>query len=152
MVYLTLPAIHGLLVKLLSDVEVDLRGTHRSGGLDVELLSVLADLYVRLGGCRPGHLPQHGVHAWQSTARGGSQQAPLPRKLTPPWPWPSESTYTKKNCSTSITIPPRSCWEQQNKTFNAETTRWSKNVMLPSFLGKPFSSSLLCCPQAAETI
>lgn len=70
MVYLTLPAIHGLFVKLFTDVEVDLRGTHRSGGLDVELLSVLADLHVRLGSSRPGHLPQHGVHACQGTAWG----------------------------------------------------------------------------------
>lgn len=49
-------------------MEVDLGGADGGGCLDVELLPVLTDLYVRLGGSRPSHLPQHGIHAWMGTA------------------------------------------------------------------------------------
>uniref|UniRef100_A0A9L0TTP8 Uncharacterized protein n=1 Tax=Equus caballus TaxID=9796 RepID=A0A9L0TTP8_HORSE len=45
-----------------SDLEVDLGGAHRGGCLDVELISILADLHVRLGRSGHGHFPQHGVH------------------------------------------------------------------------------------------
>lgn len=61
--YLTLPAVHSLFIKLLADVEVDLRGAHRGGGLDVELLSVLPDLHMWFGGGCPSHFPEHGVYA-----------------------------------------------------------------------------------------
>lgn len=61
--YLTLPAVHSLLIELLSDVEVDLCGAHRGGGLNVELLSVLSDLHMGFGSGCPSHLPEHGVHA-----------------------------------------------------------------------------------------
>lgn len=61
---LALPAVHRLLVELLAHVEVDLGGSDAGGRLDVELLTVLPDLHVRVGGGRHRHLPQHGVDAW----------------------------------------------------------------------------------------
>ena len=65
--YLALPSIHCLLVKFLSDAEVDLGGAHTGGCFDVELLAVLMDLHVGVGGCCHSHLPQHGVHSWPGT-------------------------------------------------------------------------------------
>lgn len=63
--YLALPPVHCLLIELLADVEVDLSGAYGGGGLNVELFSILADLDVGFGGCRIGHLPQHGIHSYQ---------------------------------------------------------------------------------------
>lgn len=60
--YLALSPVHRLLVELFPYVEVDLGGAHTGGRFDVELLAVLTDLHQRVGGCRHGHLPQHGVH------------------------------------------------------------------------------------------
>lgn len=65
--YLALPSIHCLLIELLSNVEIDLCGAHAGGGFDVELLAVLADLHVGIGGRCHSHLPQHGVHPWSPT-------------------------------------------------------------------------------------
>lgn len=62
-VHLALSSIHRLLVELFTDVEVDLGGAHTGGRFDVELLSVLTDFHVRVGGRGHGHLPQHGVHS-----------------------------------------------------------------------------------------
>lgn len=60
--YLAFPAINSLLIKFLADVEIDLRCAHAGRGLDVELLSSLAYLYVGLGRCSASHLTQHGIH------------------------------------------------------------------------------------------
>lgn len=60
--YLTLSAVHRLLIKLLSDEEVDLGGADRGRGLDVEVLVILPYLHVGLGRSRHRNLPQHGVH------------------------------------------------------------------------------------------
>lgn len=60
--YLAFPSIHCLLIKCFTNVEVDLGGTHSSGRFDVELLPILADLHVWVGGCCHSHLPQHSVH------------------------------------------------------------------------------------------
>lgn len=61
--YLTLSAVHGLLVELLSDGEVDLGGAEGGGGFDVEMLAVLLDLHVGFRRSRYSHLSQHGVDA-----------------------------------------------------------------------------------------
>lgn len=61
--YLALSPIHRLLIEFFTDVEVDLGGTHAGGCFDVELLTVLTDFHVGVGGRCPGHLPQHGVHS-----------------------------------------------------------------------------------------
>lgn len=60
--YLTLSAIHRLLIELLPDEEVDLGGADCGGRLDVEVLVVLLDLHVRLGSSSPCNLPEHGIH------------------------------------------------------------------------------------------
>lgn len=67
MSYPALPSIYRLLVKALPYFEADLRGTDGGGGLDVELVPVLADLHVGLRGGGHGHFPQHGVHSWVDT-------------------------------------------------------------------------------------
>lgn len=59
---LALPAVHRLLTELLPDEEVDLGGPDGGGGLDVEVLSVLPDVHVRLGRRCHCHLPQHSIH------------------------------------------------------------------------------------------
>lgn len=55
--YLTLPAIHCLLIKFLANEEVDLSGADSGGGLDVELLPILPDLHMGLGCSCPRYLP-----------------------------------------------------------------------------------------------
>lgn len=60
--YLTLSAVHRLLIVLLSNKEVDLRGANCSRSLDVEVLAVLPYLHVGLGRSRHRYLPQHGIH------------------------------------------------------------------------------------------
>lgn len=68
-----LASVHCLLLEALSDLEVDLRGAHRGGCLDVELIPILADLHVRLRCSRHCHLPQHGVHTCTRKHGLGSQ-------------------------------------------------------------------------------
>lgn len=63
LIHLALSSVHRLLVEFFTDVEVDLGGAHAGGRLDVELLPVLADLHVGVGGRCHGHPPQHGVHS-----------------------------------------------------------------------------------------
>lgn len=46
---LTGPPVHSLLFKLLSDLEVDLCGTHGGGGFDVESVPLLFDLHILPG-------------------------------------------------------------------------------------------------------
>lgn len=75
--YLALSSVHRLLVKLFADVEVDLGGAHTGGRFDVELLPVLADLHVGVGGRRHGHLPQHGVHPCQEQPQSGDTEVSL---------------------------------------------------------------------------
>lgn len=62
--HLAFPAVHRLLVELLSDAEVDFSGAYGGGGLDVELLSVLSDLHVWFGCSSTSHFPEHSVHTW----------------------------------------------------------------------------------------
>lgn len=61
--YLALSSIHRLLIELFTNMEVDLGGTHAGGCFDVELLTVLTDFHVGVGGRCSSHLPQHGVHS-----------------------------------------------------------------------------------------
>lgn len=53
--------IHRLLLKALPDFEVDLRGADGGGGFDVELVPILANLHMWLGGSCHSHFPQHGI-------------------------------------------------------------------------------------------
>lgn len=62
--YPALSAIHRLLLEALSDFEVDLGGADSGGSFNVELVPVLADLHVGLGGGSHRHLPEHGVDTW----------------------------------------------------------------------------------------
>lgn len=67
---LALPAVHRLLVELLAHAEVDLGGSDAGRRLDVEVLAVLPDLHVRVGGGGNRHLPQHGVDTWSEVRLG----------------------------------------------------------------------------------
>lgn len=60
--YFTLPAVHSLLVELLSDGEVDLGGAGGRGGFDVETLAVLLYLHVGFGRRCYRYPSQQGVH------------------------------------------------------------------------------------------
>lgn len=60
--YLTLPAVHRLLVELLTNDKIDLRGADCGGGVDVEVVAVLLYHDVGLGSSRHCYLSQHGVH------------------------------------------------------------------------------------------
>jgi hypothetical protein len=60
--HLTGSPIHGLLLKFLPDLEVNLRGSHSGGGFDVESVILLFDLDCWLGGCSHSDLPHHHVH------------------------------------------------------------------------------------------
>lgn len=63
--YLTLSPVHRLLIKLLSNEEVDLRGADGGRSLNVEVLAALSYLHMGLGCSRHRYLPQHGVHTWE---------------------------------------------------------------------------------------
>lgn len=63
--YLTLPAIHRLLFKLLTNDETDLRGADCGRRVDVEMVAILLYHHVRFGSSCHCHLPQHGVNAWK---------------------------------------------------------------------------------------